>query len=283
MVSVSPMQTLGRLLLCAAITSPATGQAATLASVPTSVAPEPPRTPRGLASCQQPLAPLAGPVGSPGERLEYGVALLGIGVGSVEMEATRRGRFRGEPVTEYRAQMHVTGIVSAFVDLEGEAASLVPDASLVPVQATLRYRFESKTSAEQLTFSAGGREVATRRRDDKGTKERVRAFAAPVQDVLSAFYLLRRLPPVGGGCSVISADGKAFTAWIEPEGPEQITTAFGRRDTVRYHLRYGGDDESLVKDARVWVGTDEQRLPYRIEGLNRFHPVADLRDFRPGI
>lgn len=271
------------LLLCAALVVPWTALASTLGSVPTSVAPEPPRTPQGLASCQQPLGPLTGLVGSTGERLEYGVALYGIGVGSVEMEATRRGRFQGTPVTEYRGQLRVTGLVSAFVDLEGEAASLVPDTSLVPVQATLRYRFASKASAEQQTFSAGGREVASRLRNEKGTRDKVRAFSSPVQDMLSGFYLLRRLPSVGGGCSVITADGKAFTVWIEPEGPERLVTAFGPRDTVRYHVRYGGDDEKQVKDARVWVGTDERRLPYRIEGLNRYHPVADLRDYRPGF
>jgi hypothetical protein len=198
------------------------------------------------------------------------------------MTAARRGRFQGEPVTEYRGELRVTGLLSAFITLEGAAAALVADDAWAPVQASLRYRFESSIASELQTFGEGGRAVASRRHEKGGQKNDVRRFHAPVQDLLSGLYFLRRLPGDGGGCAIIAASGKAYTVWLEAEGREVMDTALGRREATRYHLRYGGDDEKLVKDARLWVGTDALHLMYKAEGLSRYHPIVEIRSYRPG-
>ncbi len=255
---------------------------ATLVDAPEAGAPEPPRTPQGLAACGQPIVAEAGP-GQPGERLEYDVRVFGLGVGKLDMEAARRGRFRGEPVTEYVGQLRATGVVSAFVTLEGAAAALVPDDVWTPVQASHRYRWQSDSESELQTFDDGGRAVESKRRVKSSEKTDVRRFNAPVQDLLSGLYLLRRLPGEAGGCAIIAASGKAYTVWLEPEGRERLHTALGDREAIRYHLRYGGDDEKQVKDARVWVGTDALHLMYKAEGLNRYHPVIELAGYRPGV
>lgn len=245
--------------------------------------PSPPLTPKGLPACAEPLAAAPAPrAGRQGEHIEYDLEIMGIEVGTFEVGTARQGSFHGEPVTEYRGELRVDRLLAALVPLEGTAAALVSEAELTPVQAQHRYRWATLSASEFQTFAEGAREVETKRKDKDGHTEKRRRFHAPVQDMLSGFYFLRRVPDGLSGCSIISANGKAYTVWLAPEGRETLSTTMGKREAMRYHVRYASDDAKVVKHARIWVGTDGRRIPYKAEALNRYHPMIALKSYRPG-
>jgi hypothetical protein len=241
----------------------------------------PPRTPRGLPTCKEPMAV---PPWRPelGETVAYDLEILNVGVGTLSVAAARRGLHHGEPVTEIRSDLDVNRSVAALVPLEGEMATLVPDTRHTPVQTAQRYRWAMVRSSETTTYSTDGRAVNSRRTTEDGQVDKQRSFHAPVHDFLSGFYMLRGLPADAAGCLLFFGNSKPYTVWIEREGQESIGTAIGKRKADRYLVRYASDEGNAVKTARVWVSHDAARLPLRALALNKYSPKIELKKYVPG-
>lgn len=241
-----------------------------------------PKTPHGLPRCEKPLTPVDDLPRLTGERLRYHVEVIGLPLGTVDFEVARRGRFRGQPVTEYRGRVDPDPLVEAMVTIEGSAAALVPESSFSPVQSLTRYRLRKDQVSELQTYDAAGRTVVSKRSRNGSEKLEQRQFHAPVQDLVTGFYLLRRLPRDTAGCTVVYANHKAYTIWVTPEGRERVDTPKGERVADRYRVRYGSDRTKMIREARVWISTGPERIPYLGEALNPFHPVLRLQGYRRG-
>ena len=269
-----------RLLLLAIATfmsQPALGVTdARAASIP------PPPTPEGLPVCETPLLPAAGTPRALGERFEYSVEVIGVSLGLVHIETTRKGVFEGQSVTEFRGWIDPDPAVSALVSLDGRAFALVPDAGFTPLRATVRYHFRGDSVAEDQMHSTDGQKVRSsfEKNGEKTTADR--DFPSPVHDFLSGFLMLRRLPRDARGCAVILGNDKAYTVWIEPQGIEALDTGHGMASFDRYLLKYGSDKTHAVRDIMVWISTGSERIPYQAKGLTSYSPVVKLAGYRKG-
>ena len=242
----------------------------------------PPKTPAGLSRCHAPLAPSRLAVGRRGELFQYRIEMLGIGLGTVNVTTARRGLHRGAPVTEYRAWVEPASMISGILHLEGRVASLVPDGSFTPVSTLLEYRFRSKRYRESQSFSRDGSVVVERRKNGKDKTYR-RDFDGPVLDFLSAFNMVRRLPTEPNGCVVFYNDGRAYTAWIEKVGSEQIKVAGKKRSADRYRVRYASEkSKKKIEEMKFWLSPGEERFIYRAEASAGVAPKIELTGYSSG-
>jgi len=244
--------------------------------------PEIPKTPSGLLQCIHPLTPHKAFPRAPGEKLQYDLELFGINLGTASFEIKRRGTFRGVPVTEYRTSVDTASMVDLLTTVEGNAAAIVPDGHFAPVQAASSYVFRNHKEQEFQTYKLHGKKVVSKRNRNGKTSTQQKHFQTPVMDFLTGFYLLRGLSQNTSGCTIVYSGHKAFTLWIQPQRTETISTLFGKQSAHRYRIRYGSNRSKKIKEVLLWLSTDEKRLPLRIEGLTKFHPIAELTSYRNG-
>ena len=240
-----------------------------------------PKTPAGLAPCVTPLIPPQSSPRQAGERLTYGLEILGIKLGVARFEIKRRGTFQGRPVTEYGIDVDAVSLANWLIEVDGSAAAIIADGETSPLQAASRYVFRHDREQEFQTYSLAGRRVVSKRnRNGKQTLQQ-KDFPSPVQDFLTGFYLLRRIPKNEAGCAIVYSGHKTFTLWIHPETTENLKTRLGVEPSIRYKITYGSDRDRTIKTVKIWFSDDARRLPLRIEGSTRLQPVATLRSYRP--
>lgn len=247
----------------------------TLGPIPASSLLEAPSTPKTLERCVNPLAPAPSP-GHVGEHLTYTLKLLGLPLGTVTIATWRQGRYQGEPVTEYRAWIEPEPLVTTFVDLEAQAFALVPLRASTSVRSLTRYRFQNDRVEESQARRHGGRSLTAERTKNGRTETTRREFAQPIHDYLTAFMMLRELPPNRSGCTVVFADKRAYTVWIEAQGTTSLNIKGKAQRFARYTLRYGSDRSNTVRQATVWMTLGKHPVPYRAESTAAFSPVVRL-------
>ena len=243
--------------------------------------PQAPKTPKGLARCDNPITPANRPVRK-GEQLEYDVEMLGLPLGKANIVTWRRGEFEGEAVTEYRAWVEPDSLVSALAALEAQAFSIVPDSSHTPVRSLTRYTFRGTEVKETQARSNDGRNLTSTLNRNGKQKTKRRVFPEPAHDYLTSFLLLRRMPANTSGCTVIYGEQRAYTVWISAEGKDRIDTAQGERNLDRYHLRYASDRGKKVREADVWMTAGPDPIPVQARGPGRTAPTVRLSGYRAG-
>jgi hypothetical protein len=243
--------------------------------------PAPPKTPKGMAQCEEPIVPLSLP-SRRGEQLAYDVELLGLSVGKAYFTTWERGLLDGEQVTEYRAWFEPDTLVSALADLHVRAYAVVADASQTPVKSLTRYAYRGTRVKESQSRSRDGRELTSTLERNGKVKTRSRQFPNPAYDYLTTFLLLRRLPALTSGCAVVYGEQITYTVWVEARGRERIDTAVGERDLERYQLRYASDSSPRIHEADVWVTPGANPVPIRARGPGRTAPTLRLTGYRPG-
>jgi len=267
-------------IIAVALTAPASVVADSLT---TDVPPiDAPKVSKGLKRCFNPLEPTAPLPQRPGEHVQYSLELIGISVGTVNVETGRQGTFRGQPVTEYRAWGEPASAIGALLTFEARVASLVPVTSSTPVQSMTSYRFRSQAVDETQRRGAGTTIVSKGDINGKrSTKDY--AFGGAAYDYLTGFQMFRRLPAHAKGCAIIYSHQRVYTVWVYPEGTEQIELDSGKKLTLeRYKIKYGSNNTKKVRKVRVWAMPGADHLPYKIEGLTKFSPVAILTAYKPG-
>ncbi len=240
----------------------------------------PPKTPKGLPACVAPLWPTQAPPRHEGERFDYAVQVIGLSLGQVHIETSKRGTYAGQPVTEYRGWVDPDAAVSALTTMDGRAFALVPDQGFTPVRSLLRYSFRGDRVEELQVHSKGGIQVLISQQKNGERDVEERQFATPVHDYLSGFLLLRSLPPGAQGCAVMLGNQKAYTLWIEPQGQEVMPTPNGTALLDRFVVHYGSDKNKSVRDMMVWLTPGPERIPVRAQGLNKYAPVVTLTAYR---
>jgi hypothetical protein len=243
--------------------------------------PAPPKTPKGMARCEEPIVPVSRP-SRRGEELAYNVEFLGLSVGKAYFTTWERGVLDGEKVTEYRAWFEPDTLVSALADLNVRAYAVVADASQTPVKSLTRYAYRGTQVKESQSRSSGGRKLTSTLERNGKVKTRSRQFPDPAYDYLTTFLLLRRLPAQTSGCAVVYGEQITYTVWIEARGRERIDTVVGERDLERYHLRYASDSSPRIREAIVWVTPGANPVPIRARGPGRTAPTLRLTGYRPG-
>ena len=241
-----------------------------------------PTTPKDFPQCEQSLVPPVDLPRSAGERISYLVDVDGISMGTVDFSVERNGYVKGQEITEYRSFFRLDSVVSVVIPVEGRAASLVPDATHIPMQAMSRFVSKDKHYDEDLQFKDSGRMVISRYSRNGNVKAKERALTPSAQDFVSGFFSLRSYPRDVKGCVVLYANQKGYTIWIEPLGEERIKTPVGMRQTDKYSVRYVSERSTKPYDATVWMSQGRERLPYRAELRTKYTLVARIHMYEAG-
>jgi hypothetical protein len=235
-----------------------------------------------MQPCSTPLTPAADLPRAVGETVRYVVDVNGLSVGTIDFRIEKRGTFGGQPVTEYRSLFKIDQLVGTVLPVEGRAAALVGDASYWPTQAMSKYTMDKNDFEESQTYAAGGRGVSSRRVKNGKPNEESRVFPGPAQDFVSAFYLVRSLPPDVSGCAIIYASQRAYTVWIKPDGDEKVMTPVGLKQARRYAIVWASDKAKKPADAKLWVGDGPDRLPLKAELFGPGHLEARIHLYETG-
>ncbi len=241
-----------------------------------------PRTPAGLAGCEQALMPTQELPRRVGEVVRYLVAVDGLSVGTVDFKVEQDGTFQGLNVTEFRSLFKLDALVATFLPVEGRAAALVPYGRFWPMKAMDKYQLDQDRLEEELTLASEGRAMAVKRVKNNHTENENRAFAYPIVDFVSGFYLLRALPKTMNGCAVLYGNHRAYTVWLAPDGSEKIKTPVGMREADRYQVRYASEKSPRPLTARVWIGDVPTRLPFRVEMDGKHRLEAQVHLYESG-
>jgi len=242
----------------------------------------PPKTPEGMPQCKAPLAWGTDLPRSPGETIRYVIDVNGLSVGTVDFRIERRGLYEGKPVTEYRSVFKIDQLVGVLMPMDGRAASIVPDTALVPMAAMSKYRVDKTELEENQTFGEDGRSVIAKRKRNGKESVAQREFPMQVRDFVSSFYLLRTLPAGAQGCAIIYGNQRAYTVWLKLEGDDKVKTPVGLRPATRYSVLYASEKGKKPIAARVWLGQDKARLPYRAEIEDKTRLEARIHLYETG-
>lgn len=95
------------------------------------------------------------------------------------------------------------------------------------------------------------------------------AIPACVEDIVTAFYDLRRQPMrVGDKIHIPVNDGsKTHEVIVDVQGREQLQTPMGPREAFRLEPRALGDLYKQKGRLLIWISDDAKRLPLRIKAM----------------
>ncbi len=193
-------------------------------SFSTSAAPRAPSPPRGLEACNQPYA-LSTPTRWPiGERIRYSLWLDGLAVGSLEFRVANEGVTAGKAAYELVSRFKVDELVATVLPVNGEAHSVVEQASLIPMRMWNDYFLNGKKYRETFEQVRPGVLKAQREREGSARLKTERTFTGPIMDFVSGFYLLRAGRVASPTCSVVFGSHRAFTVLLEPLGVSTAST-----------------------------------------------------------
>jgi len=202
---------------------------------------------------------------SPGESLEYKLDALGAEVGTfdIHVEAPPAAE-RSRAALVVRSRAKTSAFVSTNVKQYDAHAMVLLAADLSP----LRYKEDVDEGelhrAQEVDFPPSGGTLSVRATKN-GEPDPFTLPAGPgAREILSTLYLLRAQPMKQGSpvCVEVFAGRKIWRVHGQVAARETIDTPLGRFAAVRIDaLAVRTDDESVRREAHVWVSDDERRLP----------------------
>lgn len=203
-----------------------------------------------------------------GELLSFNVSWASYGTAArLEMEVVDQGGFFGQEGLQLRSRVEtVAEVRSLFVQLDNQYTSYVQIPSLLPHRLENSIRRGSRQINETVIIDQRSRNA--RFDDDSSVSLQSESF-----DLTSLVYALRmRNPAVGAKEKFSALYGKeVWELDLEARERERIQTQTGSYDAVRLELSAKGRSKYRV---RLWLSTDEQRLPVLISARL---PFGDVR------
>ncbi len=225
----------------------------------------------GLISAQTPASKVMAPF-APGETLTYGVTWSIFPAGQVTASV---GEVGSEPNDAYQinATAQSSGVVSLLYNIDNSYHATVDSKTLCSRQIEKTINEGSRHKQTHILFDSSKRVAILDERDmgkaNHPLKHAENAIPACVEDIVTAFYYLRRQPmQVGGKISVPVNDGsKTHEVIVDVQAREQVKTPLGSRYAFRLEPRALGDLYKKKGRMLIWISDDRERLPLRIKAM----------------
>jgi uncharacterized protein DUF3108 len=220
---------------------------------------------------------------SPGETLTYDLSWQIFPAGQVVATLSRVDEGSKESY-EVKATAQSRGFVSLLYTVQDEFDSFFNPKTLCSESISKRINEGRRRKNTRIVFDAS-RKLAVLNEQDlaaKGApaKHAESAIPACVQDVVSAFYFVRRQPlRVGQDIRLPINDGsKTSDVRIEVQALEKIHTPIGTRSAFRVEPTVFGGLLKRKGRMQIWFSDDAERLPLRIKAMISVGTIsADLR------
>lgn len=207
---------------------------------------------------------------SPGETLTYDVTWSIFPAGQVSATLARvEGRTPEtyEVITTARSQ----GFVSILYNVENEFHSLFDPRSLCSIQIRKKINEGRRHKDTRIVFDPSRKLAILDERDlsksDAPPKHAENAIPECVEDVVTAFYYMRRKPlHVGDQIRLPINDGaRTYDVSVDVQARELVQTPLGTRAAFRVEPKVFGGLYKRPGRMLIWFSDDEQRLPLRIK------------------
>ena len=223
------------------------------------------------AAVAPPPAPGALPF-APGEQLTYQVAWSIFPAGEVVSSIKQVGSGPGDPY-EINTTARSTGFVSLLFNTDDHYQSLIDPNTLCSREISKTVNEGRRHKDTRIVFDSARKLALLTERDmgrsDHPVKRAQNAIPACVEDIVAAFYVLRRAPlHVGSQLDIPINDGsKTQEVVVDVQAREQIKTPFGTREAFRIEPRALGGLSKRKGRMLIWISDDGQRLPLRIKAM----------------
>ena len=215
-----------------------------------------------------------------GERLSFHGRWFGIPVGKGWIEVKERVVLNGRPAYHIQAEGESTELLSTFYPIHDVLHSYLDVDSLQPLQFE-KYQREGHYRAEEIVTFDYGRLTASYRSLLNGATKEV-SISSDMQDILSAFYWLRRQPVIPGQPLVLNiySDEKIYRTEILPLKTLMLELLW--RGTfpcllVEPKASFKG---VLVRRERMWVyvSLDARRVPLFVKVATPWGLITGVLD-----
>src|SRR5579875_486700 len=224
----------------------------------------------GAAVARQPAT---GPLPfAPGEQLTYQVAWSIFPAGEVVSSIKQAGSGLGDPY-EIDTAARSTGFVSLLFNTDDHYQSIIDPNPLCSREISKTVNEGRRHKDTRIVFDSARKLALLTERDmsrsDHPVKRAQNAIPACVEDIVAAFYALRRAPlHVGSQLDIPVNDGsKTQVVVADVQAREQIKTPFGTREAFCIEPRAIGGLSKRKGRMLIWISDDGQRLPLRIKAM----------------
>src|SRR5215469_6759225 len=209
---------------------------------------------------------------APGEKLTYSITWAAFEAG--EVTATLQ-RTASDPEDDYEAVTTARshGFVSLLYNLNDEFRSRFNPVTACSEGISKQVAEGRRRKRTEIVFDSA-RKVAildehNLAKSGEPPKHAEESIPACVQDVVSAFYYLRRQPMrVGDRIRMPVNDGSRTTEVIvEVQAREEVDSPLGRRFAFRLEPTVFGSLYNRKGRMLIWFSDDAQRLPLRIKAI----------------
>ncbi len=209
---------------------------------------------------------------APGEILTYEVTWSIFPAGQVVAALASVGEGSGDAyqvTTTARSQ----GFVSLLYNVQNEVHSFFDPQTVCSRRISKKIKEGRRRKETQIVFDSARRLAILDERDlnnpNAPAKHAENEIPACVQDVVSAFYFVRRQPlVVGQQIRVPLNDGaKTYEVTVDVQSRDQIQTPGGSRSAFRLEPKVFGGLYKRKGRMLIWLSDDEQRLPLRIQAM----------------
>jgi hypothetical protein len=209
---------------------------------------------------------------TPGEMLTYDVMWSIFRAG--EVTSTLRQKEEGSSdVYEVTATARSEGFVSLLIDVDNELRSVFSPQTLCSQQISKRINEGRRHKDTQIVFDDVRKLAVLDERDlsrpGAPAKHAENEIPPCVEDVVAAFYYLRRQPmEVGHTIELPVNDGaKTQRVVVEVQARERVQTPMGTFDTFRVEPKVFNGLFQRKGRMLIWFSADSQRLPVRIKAM----------------
>lgn len=210
------------------------------------------------------------PTLAPGENLTYDVSWSIFRAGRVTVTLGQAGKNAGDSY-EVTALAQSQGFVSLLFTVRNEYHTFFDPRTICSGRISKKINEGGRHRETTIVFDAArGLAILDERdpaRPDSPPKHAENAIPGCVEDVVSAFYYLRRQElSVGHAIHLPINDGaKTSDVTVEVQAREQVQTPFGSRAAFRVEPKVFGGLYKRKGRMLIWFSDDGQRLPLRIK------------------
>jgi len=240
-------------------------------------------TPGTAGPAEEPAAPF-----TPGETLTYDLSWQIFPAGQIVATLVRFG----EPTQdsyEVKATAQSRGFVSLLYNVQDEFDSFFNPSTSCSESITKRINEGRRHKNTRIVFDRTRKLAVLDERDlagkDSPAKHDENQIPACVQDVVSAFYFVRRQPlRVGREVTLPVNDGtKTADVRVEVQALETIRTPLGTRSAFRVEPTVLGGLMKRKVRMQIWFSDDAERLPLRIKAMMSIGTLtAELKSMTAG-
>lgn len=220
---------------------------------------------------------------APGETLTYDLSWEVFPAGQVVATLLRAGT-PAQDAYEVKATAQSRGFVSLLYNVRDEFDSFFNPQTTCSESISKRINEGRRHKNTRIVFDPARKLAVLDERDlaarDSPAKHDENAIPACVQDVVSAFYFVRRQPlEVGHDVHLPVNDGsKTADVRVEVQAVENIRTPMGTRSAIRVEPTVLGGLLKHKVRMQIWFSNDADRLPLRVKAMMSMGTlIADLR------